>query len=83
MIYPVTGWSEITQYDNKIAIAITNLVETMWLTRYPRPMEIMYDQGSELIVHEFIKYLIEKRIRFNCQTKNLGKSYFQCDIGTD
>ena len=60
MIYPVTGWSEITQYDNKIAIAITNLVETMWLTRYPRPMEIMYDQGSDFIGHDFRKPLIER-----------------------
>ena len=35
MIDPVTGWSEITQYDDKRAISIENLVETMWLTRYP------------------------------------------------
>ena len=46
MIDPVTGWFEIIQYDDKIAITIANLVETMWLTRYPRPMEITYDQGS-------------------------------------
>ena len=46
MIDPVTGWLEIIQYDDKIAITIANLVETMWLTRYPRPMEIKYDQGS-------------------------------------
>ena len=44
MIDPVTVWFEITQYDNKRALSITNLVETTWLTRYPRPMEIMYDQ---------------------------------------
>ena len=29
---------------------ITNLVETMWLSRYPRPVEITYDRGGELIV---------------------------------
>ena len=34
----VTEWFKITQYDEKIAISITNLVETMWLTRYPIPM---------------------------------------------
>ena len=60
MIYPVTGWFKITQYDDKIAITISNLVLNTWLTRYPRPMEITYDQGSELIGHEFIKSLIEK-----------------------
>ena len=44
MIDPVTGWFEITQYDNKGAISIANLVETMWLTRYPITTEITYDQ---------------------------------------
>ena len=45
MIDPVTGWFEITQCYDKIAISITNLVETTWLSRYPRPIEIKYDQG--------------------------------------
>ena len=43
----------------KKAISIANLVETTWLSRYLRPIEITYDQGPEFIVHEFIKYLIE------------------------
>ena len=55
MIYPVTGWFEIAQYESKIAISIANLVETMWLSRYPRPIEITYDQGNEFIGHEFRK----------------------------
>ena len=45
MMYPVTGWFEITQYDDKRAISTANLVETTWIFRYPIPMEIMYDQG--------------------------------------
>ena len=49
MIDPVTGWFKITLYDDKREISITNLVETTWLTRSPRPMEITYDQGSEFI----------------------------------
>ena len=35
MIEPVTGWFEITQYNIKKAMMIDNLVETMWLIRYP------------------------------------------------
>ena len=50
---------EIFQYDDKRAIYTTNLVGTTWLYRYPRPIEIMYDQGSEFIGHRFIKSLIE------------------------
>ena len=43
MIYHVTGWFEIVQHDDKMAIIIKNLVETMWLYIYPRPIEITYD----------------------------------------
>ena len=46
MIDPVTEWFKITQYGDKREITIPNLVETTWLTRYPIPMEITYDQGS-------------------------------------
>ena len=59
MIYPVTGWLENTQFDNKSSISITNLVRTKWLNIYPRPMEITYDQVSEFIGHDFKKFFIE------------------------
>ena len=57
MIYSVTGWFEVTQYNDKIATSIASLVETTWLYRYPKPMEITYDQGKDFIYHEFIKSL--------------------------
>ena len=41
----VTRWFEVVQYDDKIAMTIANLVETIWLYRYPIPIEITYDQG--------------------------------------
>ena len=59
MIDHLTGWFEIGQYEDKITISIANLVETTWLSRNPRPMEITYDQGSEFIGHEFRKSPIE------------------------
>ena len=46
IIYLVTGWFEVTQYNNRKVMNISNLVETTWLTRYPCPTEIMYDKGS-------------------------------------
>ena len=46
MIDPITGWFEVTKYNDKRVISIANLVETTWLSRYPILMEIMYDQGS-------------------------------------
>ena len=59
MIDPVTGWFEGVLYDDKGAITIANLVETTWLSRYPRPIEITYDQGKEFIGRELRKSLIE------------------------
>ena len=59
MIDPVILWFEIVQYDDKISINIANVVETMWWYRYPRPIEITYDQGKESIGHDFRKSLIE------------------------
>ena len=59
MIDPVTGWFEIAQYEDKRAVSIANLVETTWVYRCPRPIEITYDQGKEFIGHNFIKSLIK------------------------
>ena len=72
MIDPVTGWFEIMKYNDKRAISIANLVETTWLYRYPIPIEITYDQGSEFIDHEFRKYLIEMEYVIVFKTINLG-----------
>ena len=59
MIDPVTGWFEITPYNDKRTISIRNLVETTWISIYSKPTEITYEQGSEFIGHEFRKSLIE------------------------
>ena len=49
MLDPITGLFEIMQY--KKGIAIVNLVEPTWLSRYPRPLEIKHGQRSEFIGH--------------------------------
>ena len=72
MIDPVTGWFEIAQYEDKIEISIANLVETMWLSRYLKPIEIMYDLGKEFIGHEFIISLIEMEYRIAAKPRTLG-----------
>ena len=72
MINPVTGWFEIVWYDDKIAITIANLVETMWLSRYPRPIEIAYDQGEAFIGHKFINSSIEIEDRITDKSSTSG-----------
>ena len=46
IIDPITGWFEVIQYNDKRAITIADLVETAWMSRYPIPIEITYDQGK-------------------------------------
>ena len=72
MIDPVTRWFEIVQYDDKRAITIANLVETMWLSRYPRPAEITYYQGKEFIGHGFKKSLIETEYGITAKPSTSG-----------
>ena len=72
MIDPVTWWFKITHDDNKHNISIVNLVETTWLTKYPRTMESTHDQGSEFIGHEFRKYLIEEEYGIISKPRTLG-----------
>ena len=51
-----------------------NLVKTMWLTRYPRQMEITYDQVSEFIGHEFNKSTIETEYWKTAKPNTSGNS---------
>ena len=48
MIDPVTGWFEVAALqDNPNANEIQRLFDSHWLARYPRPVEIGFDNGSE------------------------------------
>ena len=72
MIDPVIGWFEIEQDDDKRVISITKLFETTWLSRYPTPIEITYDQISEFIGHRFRKPPIETDYRITAKSTTLG-----------
>ena len=60
MIYPVTGWFEITQYNKNKSMTIADLLETTWMVRYPWPVEIMYDQGGEFLGQRFKSIFMEQ-----------------------
>ena len=59
MIDPATKWFTIIEYNDKQAATIANLVEKIWLCRYPRPTIIMYDHVNELLGRVFINNLIK------------------------
>ena len=70
MIDPVTGWFEITPYNDKNEMPIVNLVEITWLVRYPWPEEIMYDRGGKFLGNDLKNILIEKEygIQMKCDS---------------
>ena len=59
MIDPATGWFEMHQYNDKQAISIANLVEHQWLSRYPWPQKLLFDNGSEFVGKDF-KQMIDE-----------------------
>ena len=47
MIDPVTNWFEVTAILDKSTGTVMEAFNNTWLTRYPRPQYIGYDNGSE------------------------------------
>ena len=48
MVDPVTGWFKCCQlYKSPTAYRCQQILDTVWLARYPRPKEIGSDNGSE------------------------------------
>ena len=49
MIDPATGWFEVVRIDDAKANNIANLLEIHWLTRFPKPDEVILDRGKEFM----------------------------------
>ena len=49
MIDPATGWFEIAEVKGKSSMTVANAFEKSWLTRYPRPTEVVMDRGTEFM----------------------------------
>jgi transposase InsO family protein len=49
MIDPVTGWFEIAEIRDKSSYTVMDVLEQTWLTRYPKPTEIISDRGTEFM----------------------------------
>ncbi len=47
MIDPETGWFEIAECKNNSSAMTSKLLNNYWLSRYPRPNKIIYDNGPE------------------------------------
>ena len=58
MIDPATGWLEIRELKSKELFNVANIVQQAWLTRYPWPTILNYDQGTEFMA-EFAEMITE------------------------
>ena len=47
MIDPATGWFEVAEVPNQTAKASEEAFDDVWLSRYPRPQFIGFDNGNE------------------------------------
>jgi hypothetical protein len=47
MIDPATGWFEVKEVRNRTAEAVAEAFDDTWLSRYPRPRHIGFDNGGE------------------------------------
>ena len=63
MIDPATSCFEVQQYSDKQAITIANIVEMEWISRYPRPVKVIFDRGNEFMGQDFRSMLTDYGIR--------------------
>jgi RNase H-like domain found in reverse transcriptase/Reverse transcriptase (RNA-dependent DNA polymerase)/Integrase zinc binding domain len=49
MIDPSTGWFEMKQVKDKEAFTVATVVEQTWLNRYPWPVQLIFDKGTEFM----------------------------------
>jgi transposase InsO family protein len=57
MIDPDTYWTELAVLPNKSSLVVSQTFDHEWLSRYPRPMECIHDNGTEFIGFEFQELL--------------------------
>ena len=63
IIDTVTNLVEIVRADDKRSETIARLFGNTWLSRYPRPMKVIHDQGGEFTGYAFQKVLTDHGIR--------------------
>jgi transposase InsO family protein len=57
MIDIATRWIEIVALPNKTSETVALAFDRTWLARYPRPFEVLHDNGGEFIGNEFQELL--------------------------
>jgi transposase InsO family protein len=58
----VTNYPELIRLNSKTSLHVAQQFENSWLSRYPRPIRCIYDQGAEFIGQDFQNLLDEYHI---------------------
>jgi transposase InsO family protein len=64
MIDMVTNLVEVVRIDNKTSAHVALHFENTWLSRYPRPIHLIYDQGGEFTGYYF-QHMLD-RLNIHC-----------------
>jgi hypothetical protein len=79
IIDTVTNYCEIVRITNKRAAYIGRLFENTWLSRYPRPLECIFDQGTEFVGDGFQQILKRHGIHSNPTTVKNPQANAVCE----
>jgi transposase InsO family protein len=75
----VTNLVEIVRLTNKTAAHVAMQFENTWLSRYPRPQNVIHDQGGEFMGYEFLDRLHVHNIRSRTTTAKNPQANSVCE----
>ena len=78
-IDPVTNLTEISRIRNKTSKHIADQFANCWLSRYPRPIECIHNNGGEFIGHEFRALLNQAGIKSKATTVKNPQANSVCE----
>jgi transposase InsO family protein len=79
MIDMVTNLVEVVRLSNKTAAHVAMQFENNWLSRYPRPQNVIHDQGGEFTGYEFLHRLHVHNIRDRTTTAKNPQANSVCE----
>ena len=82
MIDPTTGWFEVREVDEPTADCCQQVFDDTWLSRYPRPQYIGFDNGSEFksVFSELVQNMgmkKKKSLAYNPQSNGIVERVHQ------
>ena len=68
MLDPITRWLEIVEIPKRDSQTVALAFDRAWLSRYPRPRQVLHDKGTEFTGNEFQELLTS----YNLKSKRIS-----------